>query len=205
MANRFKKWFVLGFGVIFSAGIAFGFTKFSSLVSHALYDRSGLEEGTMKYFQDRTFDDIAVDELMINAYAYNSQQPRFYSRYFKHTKKGTHDVKLRVAMGGSGAAPIYFDPERHEDLYGQTESVIDGGIICNNPELFAYMMAKYLKGHKNVRVLALGTGRDKEKMLRHQNEKTNFNKFDSVADTSFLQFLTDFEQTTATTLMKLLP
>ena len=75
----------------------------------------------MKYFQDRTFDDIAVDELMINAYAYNSQQPRFYSRYFKHTKKGTHDVKLRVAMGGSGAAPIYFDPERHEDLYGQAK------------------------------------------------------------------------------------
>ena len=64
----------------------------------------------MKYFGNRTFDDVVVDELLINAYSFNSQQPRFYSKYFRNTKKGTHDVLLRIAMGGSGAAPIYFDP-----------------------------------------------------------------------------------------------
>lgn len=116
----------------------------------------------MRYFQNKTFDDIVVDELLINAYEFNHNQPRFYSKYFRKAMKGTHDVMLRIAMGGSSAAPIYFDPEIHTDLFGIEEHVIDGGIICNNPEMYAYMMAKYLKGHKHVRVLALGTGRDKQ-------------------------------------------
>ena len=67
-------------------------------------------------------------------------------------------------MGGSGAAPIYFDPNVYIDSYGIQEIVIDGGIICNNPELYAYLMAKYLKGKKKVRIIALGTGRNREKM-----------------------------------------
>jgi patatin-like phospholipase/acyl hydrolase len=186
MSNRFKKWFVFGFGVVLSVGLAYATTEFVSVATNAVYDRSGLEEGTDQYFGNRTFDDIAVDELMINAYEFNSQQPRFYSKYFRKTRKGSHNVMLKTAMAGSGAAPIYFDPETHKDDYGIWETVIDGGIICNNPELFAYMMAKYLKGHKNVRVLALGTGRNYEKINKTLEEQGNYNKFNSLVSTRFL-------------------
>ena len=48
---------------------------------------------------------------MINAYEYNSNQPRFYSKYFRNVNRGTHDVILRKAMGGSSAAPMMFDPQ----------------------------------------------------------------------------------------------
>jgi hypothetical protein len=41
---------------------------------------------------------------------------------------------------------------------GFTEDLIDGAVICNNPALFAYQHAKYLKGKKNIRVLSIGTG-----------------------------------------------
>jgi patatin-like phospholipase/acyl hydrolase len=47
---------------------------------------------------------------MINAYEYNGNQPRFYSKYFRDVKKGTHNVLLREAIGGSAAAPMFFDP-----------------------------------------------------------------------------------------------
>jgi hypothetical protein len=40
---------------------------------NAFYDRSGLEDQVMQKFQDRTFDDLAVDELVINAYEFNEQ------------------------------------------------------------------------------------------------------------------------------------
>lgn len=100
---------------------------------------------------------------------------------------------LRTAMGGSGAAPIYFDPETHTDHYGIKEIVIDGGIICNNPELYAYMMAKYLKNKKNVRLLSLGTGRDRESKEKELEDTTSFNKFNNIVSASFLAFLTDFE------------
>jgi len=116
--NIFKRWFVLGFGVFFGIALSYATTQVLSLVSSATYDRSGLEEGTEIYFKNKTWDDIAVDELVVNAYEFNSQQPRFYSKYFRHAKKGTHNVMLRTAMGGSGAAPIYFDPETHYDEYG---------------------------------------------------------------------------------------
>jgi patatin-like phospholipase/acyl hydrolase len=64
----------------------------------------------LERFGNKTFDDLVVDELMINAYEYNSNQPRFYSKYFRNVNKGTHDVILRKAMGGSSAAPMMFDP-----------------------------------------------------------------------------------------------
>jgi len=63
-------------------------------------------------------------------------------------------------------------------------------------------MARYLKNKKNVRILSLGTGRDKEKMKKSLEEQDSFNKFNNIVSTQFLKFLTDFEQTTATHLVK---
>ena len=94
-SNSYKRWFVFAFGIILSGILSFITIEFISTATNAVYDRSGLEEGTQIYFQNRTFDDIAIDELVINAYEFNSQQPRFYSKYFRKTRKGTHDVLLR--------------------------------------------------------------------------------------------------------------
>jgi patatin-like phospholipase/acyl hydrolase len=110
MSNRFKKWFLFVLGVVLGVFMAIIAKLVILKTSNALYDRSGLEEQVYEKFVNRTFDDIAVDELVINAYEFNEQEPRFYSKYFRKNFKGTHDVLLREAMGGSGAAPIYFDP-----------------------------------------------------------------------------------------------
>ena len=66
---------------------------------------------------------------------------------------------MRNATAASGSAPVYFDPAEFDNLYGQEELVIDGGIICNNPALYAYMTAKFLnKVTKKMRILSIGTG-----------------------------------------------
>merc|ERR1719329_162527 len=160
--NRFKKYLCLFLGVFLGLVLSYPTVNIVSTLSSALYDRRGLDGQLEKRFSDRTFNDLAVDELLISAYDFNSQQPRFYSKYFLHHNTGNYDVKLREAMGGSGAAPIYFDPQTLMNKFGINEVVVDGGIICNNPSMYAYMLAKYLKGKKDLRVISLGTGRDLE-------------------------------------------
>jgi patatin-like phospholipase/acyl hydrolase len=70
-------------------------------------------------------------------------------------------VAIGDATGASSAAPTYFDPKVQKNMYGLTELQIDGGIICNNPALYAYNMATKLNNKSKIRILSLGTGEKK--------------------------------------------
>ena len=83
MGNRFKRWIALSCGVLLGAMLAQPVTSIISSFSTAVYNRKGIDVFLKTHFGDRTYDDIAVDELMINAYAFNAQEPRFYSKYFR--------------------------------------------------------------------------------------------------------------------------
>ena len=107
---------------------------------------------------EATFDDILVDELMIATYDFNSKTPRFFSKYFEKDDPGRYRVPLRIAVGGSSSAPTYFDPEPYTDHFNITSQFVDGGIICNNPALYSYILAKEMHQKKNIRVVSLGTG-----------------------------------------------
>jgi patatin-like phospholipase/acyl hydrolase len=95
---------------------------------------------------------------LVVAYEYNSQEPRFYSKYFMHQDPAIYDVPIGNATGSSSAAPTFFNPHQVINGYGYKELQIDGGVICNNPALYAYEMARDLYGYKKIRVLSLGTG-----------------------------------------------
>lgn len=69
--------------------------------------------------------------------------------------------------------------------------MIDGGIICNNPSLYAYIAAHIFKKKKNVRILSIGTGNEASEI----SDKMEYNKFDTIGMTS--KFLTTFEQIAA--------
>lgn len=86
-----------------------------------------------------------MDEFLIAAYEFNSAQPRYYSKFLRKKLTGFYDVYLREAAAASSSAPIYFDPKPKKNLFDIEELLVDGGIICNNPAFYAYMMAKYLK------------------------------------------------------------
>jgi patatin-like phospholipase/acyl hydrolase len=95
---------------------------------------------------------------LITAFDYNSLEPRFFSKYFAKMNPNVYDVKIGESTGASSAAPTYFDPKKTENAYGLTELQVDGGIICNNPSLYAYQVAKLLNKKKNIRILSIGTG-----------------------------------------------
>jgi hypothetical protein len=46
------------------------------------------------YLGHANFSQILTDETLIVAYDYNSQQPRFYSKYFSKINPKIYDVKI---------------------------------------------------------------------------------------------------------------
>ena len=75
---------------------------------------------------------------MITSYDYNSRTPRFFSKEFIKINQGEYQVPIRVAVASSSSAPVYFDPNVVETDYGFNASLVDGGVICNNPSLYAF-------------------------------------------------------------------
>jgi len=65
---------------------------------------------------------------------------------------------MDVAAGATSAAPGYFDPRIYENGNGEREVLVDGGIIANNPSMYAFIFASEFKKQKNIRVISIGTG-----------------------------------------------
>ena len=158
--NYFKMWLVMVVGLIIGLILSPLVVTLASLSGHSFYKRDGLDQKLLEYIGDNTFDDIAIDDLVIASYDYNSRSPRFFSKYMAHKYPTIYSVKLREAVGGSAAAPTYFDPEKLINKLGYEEQLVDGGIICNNPVMYAYQLAKFLKkkSGSNFNIISLGTG-----------------------------------------------
>ena len=134
--GKFKKWIWLSVGLIFAVLVGVPTQEFAPMVFNAFYDKSGLKKVTMKELHRNPpvyFKDIAVDDLLIPAFEFNQNEPRFYSKWFAEYDPGIYDVELWEAVLSSSSAPIYFDPNTRTNGYGVSAVLIDGGIICNNP------------------------------------------------------------------------
>lgn len=105
--------------------------------------------------------DALTDDLLLISYSYTHGIPRFYTK--SHALDPafylTHDVDMSLAAAATSATPFYFDPvfrpifnNRKRD----TEALIDGTIIANNPSLYAMMYAKHWRKKDIVRVVSIG-------------------------------------------------
>jgi len=130
-------------------------------LAFANYSRASLDGIMLKLLGKYRIDQVLTDELLIVAYDYNSQEPRFFSKYLAKQNPNIYNTTVGNATGASSAAPTFFDPKTQYNPYDLTEYQIDGGIICNNPVMFAYQMAKDLNMVKEeIRIISLGTGEE---------------------------------------------
>lgn len=67
-------------------------------------------------------------------------------------------MSLKIAVGASSSAPTYFDPLSYNDNFNIKDNLVDGGIICNNPAYYAYVVARYYYNQTDIRIISLGTG-----------------------------------------------
>ena len=95
----------------------------------------------------------ALVPTMVVTYDCGKDQPYIISSY------GKGNLLMRQAARATSAAPTYFTPLTVVDeSTGERVTLIDGGVVANNPVLYAYMEAKRLYPEsKRFHVLSLST------------------------------------------------
>jgi len=84
-----------------------------------------------------------MHDAMIMSYEFNNEEPRFFSKIMAKSDPLLYDVALSDAVGGSSAAPGYFDPKTYYNkVLKFKQYFIDGAIICNNPAMYAFEFAQ---------------------------------------------------------------
>lgn len=163
--NKYKRWVVTFCGLLVSIPLSIIVINIIQLGSSAFYTRTGLDSKLEFYYKNQTFNDVYSDELMAIAYDFNKKQPRFFSKYFIKNDPGQYgNFLIRDAVGASSSAPVYFNPLQHTDNFNETSNLVDGGVISNNPALYASLLAQ-MRGNNQLRVVSLGTGKSKKEMV----------------------------------------
>lgn len=105
----------------------------------------------------RVFDDIPLSEatVPVMVVTYDTK----YAKPVVMSSRDSHGFLMREAARATSAAPTFFSPAILTDRQeGKRLSLIDGGVIANNPILFAYLEAKKLyPDAKRFHVLSLST------------------------------------------------
>ena len=194
--GKFKKWICVAFGIVLALAISAPTILTLRTLLFARYDRSGLESvAQSKFTTGLNFSDVETQDpdhpkqLLIPSFEFNQNQPRFFSQYFNKLDPAIYELPLWEAVAASSSAPIYFDPTTRINGYGFQARLIDGGIICNNPSLYAYYYARYLLEKPKVRIISLGTGNHtQEYYKKQQDDKENDSTFKWSTLKSFANF-----------------
>ena len=65
---------------------------------------------------------------------------------------------MDIATAAASATPLYFDPLIYVNGNNETELLVDGAIIANNPSMYAFIYAAEHYNKKDIRVVSIGTG-----------------------------------------------
>jgi predicted acylesterase/phospholipase RssA len=116
------------------------------------FENTSLIEAATGYFGMHKVSE-AVTDVLVTTYDIEHRGPFYISR--RKCKGGEiEDYLMRDVAVATAAAPTYFPPVRLG-----TKTVIDGGIVANNPACLAYAEAKQLWPDEEILLVSLGTGR----------------------------------------------
>lgn len=122
--------------------------------THSSYDRRGIEQICDEIFgNDTNIKDALTEEVMIVAYEYNTHEPRLFTKFTANIDPELYNVTITDAAQASSSAPTYFDPK----VIGN-QVLVDGGVIANEPALYAYLHSQYSLNKTNIRLISVGTG-----------------------------------------------
>ncbi|GAB2616001.1 patatin-like phospholipase family protein [Novilysobacter erysipheiresistens] len=120
------------------------------------YDAKGLEKVLKKVFGKTTFGQLKVPTL-VTSYDTISRKPVM----FKSFNPAHRDLPVWEICRASSAAPTYF-PAHGMKIGGRTHSLIDGGVVANNPTACAIAEAmrkdRRVDNSRELVVLSVGSG-----------------------------------------------
>ena len=144
LLNLLENYMTIG-GKIFQANSSiFGLRQFVS----DKYNSAGIQSLTQMWFGVKSVDKAKVPTLIM-AYDLSDGRPQMIRSY---GEEGSFPAW--VAARATSAAPTYFSPCEYAG-----KLLVDGGVIANNPALYAYFEAKKLYPDcKYFHILSFSTG-----------------------------------------------
>ncbi len=131
------------------------------------YSHEGLLEVLEDYCGDLELK-CALTDVLLTSYDLNSKKPFFFkSRLAKQLVK--ENFKMKHVIRATTAAPTYFEPLQLLSMADShiSYSLVDGGIVANNPAMCAFAEAVALN-HSNILIVSLGTG-DKTEEISYKD------------------------------------
>lgn len=117
MRKRSCKWVVLTSFIFLGLVISYGIPAIMFKLQSARYNRRKLEMLMEECLGEAYITDAITDEILIVAYDYNSQEPRFYSKFYAQLDPNIYMVPIGNATGASSAAPTFFTPKLQFNNY----------------------------------------------------------------------------------------
>ncbi|MBN2069733.1 MAG: patatin-like phospholipase family protein [Opitutales bacterium] len=124
----------------------------------AKYPEAALETYLKQYLGDLELKDM-LKPCLIPAYNTEQRNVHFF-RSYRAAKTPSYNFPMWQVARSTSAAPTYFRPHKAVAMDGKAYSLIDGGIVANNPSMCAFT-----EGHTHFQatatdmvILSLGTG-----------------------------------------------
>ncbi len=174
------------------------------------YDAGPFEKLLKAIFGDQKLSDCRSN-LLVTSYDTDKRAPYFFKHYDEVAARSRRDLPedyfLRDVARATTAAPTYFLPARVRSLSGVERTLLDGGLVANNPALSAYVEAR--KIHRNARkfvIVSLGTGRNGRRFGYDRVSKWGYLDWVSpVLGVPMLAFMMDGQSEAAAHSLKNLP
>ncbi|WP_073507744.1 patatin-like phospholipase family protein [Streptobacillus notomytis] len=154
----------------------------------SLYKNHNLENVVKKYINDLDYSDLKT-KLVITSVNLSDSKINIVKSYDEVIKNKNEQFSLKDAIISSAAAPGYFSPHIFKN-----KMYVDGSLFSNNPSLIGLAESFNLgvNSLKEVKILSLGTGKEKLKFNKADISNANIRKMfkiNSFLDNMIMKFL----------------
>jgi patatin-like phospholipase/acyl hydrolase len=132
------------------------------------YSHRSFEKLLDEYCGDVELKSVLTEVLITSYDLENTRKPFFFKSRLAREQEA-QNFKIKSIIRATTAAPTYFEPLKLLSMVDPTTyySLVDGGIVANNPAMCAFAEALVLN-QSNVLMVSLGTGAKTEE-IKHQD------------------------------------
>lgn len=163
-------------------------------LSDTKYPVEGLEEVLSDYFEDLTLSEL-LKPCLLPSFDMKNWRPHFFRQARAKDDPG-YNYFVKDALRATAAAPTYFEPARIKSFDNTVYTLIDGGLVANNPAMIGYTEAHSMGEFADTDIIILSIGTGSYSKTYSYREIQNWGPISwlrPTLDISLNDFVTDYE------------